>query len=164
MSTLIDEASKIFRGDLSVTHKDYARFMKALSKVKGIDKVKLAEILFNKVSLQPKFLTVQDLETFEKILPLWKMNNNLTDIICRATNRYKKESIFTDNLVAQKAADILVNVPKNEYMVISALLNNGFGDKDKLKQYLDSLSPKTYNTSIKIKALYTKAINFCSEL
>lgn len=163
MITIVDEAKKIFAENLSITQEDYIRFKEKLDVLEDDEKIKLAEILLIKVCESPSFITTQDLEVFKKLLPLSKLTDNLVDSIFWCEYSYGSAPIFKDNSVAKKVADILNLVNRNEYIVICALLNNGFGDKEYLKKYLNSLNPKIFDYSPKWKSMYIKAINYCSK-
>ena len=120
----------------------------------------LAHILLIEVICSPDKLTLKDFYEFQNILGFCRVQDYIGDAMEMAYENYGKKPIFKNNELANEIAQMYKKIKRCEYLTVMAMLNNGFGDKENLKSYFNTLNTKIFNYSYKWKALYIKAMEY----
>lgn len=153
--SVLDFAKKIHEDDSrAINNSEFRYCMTFFDTLSEREKREISEILLDEVCYLHNVLKYQDLFKLKKYVSFKKLCEELSSLVLFSYENYKNEPIFSDTTLQKIIAYYLKSKKRYEYFVLITLYNNGFGNKEEIKEYLDLVGIKPFYYSQNWLTLY----------
>ena len=126
-------------------------------------KKEASSIILKKIIYLHDILNIESFFILYKYVPFDYFIKNIKKILLYSAMVFENEPIFSDITLTKVVAYYLKQKPNNQYFILLVLYNNGFGDKNEIKKYINSIDILKMCKMGKFSNLYNKVKEYINK-